>query len=395
VTTILFVHGIGTRRASFDAFFGIIKQNLLARKPDVTIAPCYWGEPYGAELYAHGASIPDYAQTRDFELTTTEDYQIALWEQLYRDPLFEFRLQAIKAQDAESSLAGSPPSDPLSSFTISSTLGTLLEQARIVDEFVQGQKVIQSSEPYQTALHATFQDANAYPAITARALVAQAIVLSEQNMPYAPIAYDAPMRDHIVQQVGNDLTESASQRSFTTWVGEQVFQLALDLGVMDAVQRKRGALTDFVYPQAGDVLLYQGRGEKIRGYIRECIEQASPPVVLLAHSLGGVACVDLLVEQALPQVPLLVTVGSQAPFFYEINALHSLPWQQALPAHFPASWLNIYDLHDFMSYIGAKLFPSVIKDVQVDSKQPFPNAHGAYFSNPQTWDAIIPLLPAF
>ena len=115
-------------------------------------------------------------------------------------------------------------------------------------------------------------------------------------------------------------------------------------------------------------------------------------MVLLGHSLGGVVCVDLLVEQALPQVQLLVTVGSQAPFFYEINALHSLAWEEPLPAHFP-TWLNIYDLRDFLSYIGASVFPGKVRDVRVDSKQPFPHAHGAYFTNPETWEAIVPLIP--
>ena len=73
------------------------------------------------------------------------------------------------------------------------------------------------------------------------------------------------------------------------------------------------------------------------------------------HSLGGVACVDLLVEAALPQVELLVTVGSQAPFFYEIDALQSLRFGVPLPEHFPR-WLNVYDLRDFLSYVAAGVF---------------------------------------
>src|SRR5947207_954089 len=76
MTTVVFVHGTGTRRAKFDATFEIIRQNLLARKPDLTITPCYWGEPLGAELYAKGASIPNYARTRGPEEMTGEDYQI-------------------------------------------------------------------------------------------------------------------------------------------------------------------------------------------------------------------------------------------------------------------------------------------------------------------------------
>lgn len=108
--------------------------------------------------------------------------------------------------------------------------------------------------------------------------------------------------------------------------------------------------------------------------------------------MGGIACVDLLVQQQLSQVELLVTVGSQAPFLYEINALYSLEYGQLLPEHFP-EWLNIYDLRDFLSYVGKKVFPDRVQDVRVDSKQPFPRSHGAYWTNAKTWEAIISRLP--
>jgi pimeloyl-ACP methyl ester carboxylesterase len=141
-----------------------------------------------------------------------------------------------------------------------------------------------------------------------------------------------------------------------------------------------------------DILLYQSRGDRIRSFIQETIQQAEPPVVLLAHSLGGIACVDLLVKQPLSQVALLVTVGSQAPFLYEINALPSLEYGEPLPEHFP-NWLNIYDLRDFLSYVGANVFPNKVQDVLVDNKQPFPRSHSAYWTNPATWNAIVPRLP--
>jgi hypothetical protein len=141
-----------------------------------------------------------------------------------------------------------------------------------------------------------------------------------------------------------------------------------------------------------DILLYQTRGGQIRDFIQQQIEQAEPPVVLLAHSLGGIACVDLLVEQSLPQVALLITAGSQAPFMYEINALYSLEFGQQLPEHFP-QWLNLYDKRDFLSYIGSKIFPRRVEDLEIDSKQPFPRSHSAYWENDTTWQAIIPRLP--
>jgi hypothetical protein len=112
----------------------------------------------------------------------------------------------------------------------------------------------------------------------------------------------------------------------------------------------------------------------------------------LAHSLGGIACVDLLVKKRLEGVVKLITVGSQAPLLYELNALWSLAHGAPLPDSFP-DWLNFYDKHDFLSYIGAGLFPGRTTDVLVDNGQPFPEAHSAYWSNPDVWKAIAGSLP--
>jgi hypothetical protein len=54
---------------------------------------------------------------------------------------------------------------------------------------------------------------------------------------------------------------------------------------------------------------------------------------------------------------------------------------------------SLYDLRDFLSYIGANVFLNKVQDVLVDNKQPFPRAHCAYWTNPSTWKAIIPRLP--
>src|SRR5260370_31589225 len=110
--------------------------------------------------------------------------------------------------------------------------------------------------------------------------------------------------------------------------------------------------------------------------------------------LGGIGCADLLIQHqsVRQQVQLLVTVGTQLPFFYEIGALHSLSPDQPLPPDFP-SWLNIYDLNDFLSYVGATVFPNQVQHVLVDNRQPLPQAHGAYSKNPASRTALITRLP--
>ena len=277
MTSVLFVHGIGTRRPQFDAAFEVIKRNLLSSRPGLTVIPCYWGEPLGAELYANGASIPDYPTTRGPEEMTEEDYQIALWEQLYRDPLFELRLLSIKEDDTAASQGrgGPPQPDLLRTFTPSTTLQTELEEAGIAEVFETARQSVQGSAAYRRALLAVPQAPDRYRAVTARALVARAIEVCEEQQTYAPLVTDARLRDRLIEQVGNEL--AGTRRAFGSWAAKQLFELALTLGIMDQVQRKRGSLTDATYPCAGDTILYQGRGEKIRTFITGLVQQAAPP----------------------------------------------------------------------------------------------------------------------
>jgi hypothetical protein len=87
---------------------------------------------------------------------------------------------------------------------------------------------------------------------------------------------------------------------------------------------------------------------------------------------------------------LLVTIGSQSPILYELNALVGMEYNPnaKLPETFP-EWLNIYDRNDFLSYVGEKIFSEKIQDVEIDSKQPFPESHGAYWENDKVWDAVL------
>jgi len=146
-------------------------------------------------------------------------------------------------------------------------------------------------------------------------------------------------------------------------------------------QRHRREVYDKHAAKAADIVFYQARGQKIRDCVRKRIEEAGAGAVVLCHSLGGIAVVDLLIENPMPQVRQLITVGSQAGFFYEIDALVSLPFPEPLPAHFPP-WRNIYDSADFLSYRASGAFPGRVGDFRVDNGQPFPQSHSAYWDNP-------------
>ncbi len=417
MTTVLFVHGTGVRNPGYEDTFKLIEQKLLAERPDLKVERCFWGDSLGTKLNAKGASIPLYDATLALAEGEAEDYEIVLWEQLYCDPLYELRVLSLKpVEDSASNRFGEQPGDELHSRVESLRLDppqpplkrgenvadlrqielspllalqAKLEEAGIVEVFDEAREAVIRSEPYQEALQKASDSLDEYREAVARAIVAQAMLDCEQQERFSPILTDAELRDEVVEGLSRALGEA--ELGIGDWVVKPLSQLAQPIGTF-YVKRRRGSITSSVSPTPCDILLYQGRGERIRAFIREKIEQAEPPVVLLAHSLGGIACVDLLVKERLPQVELLVTLGSQAPFLYEINALYSLEYGEPLPAYFP-SWLNIYDLRDFLSYIGANVFPNKVQDVLVDSKQPFPRSHGAYWTNDATWKAIIPRLP--
>jgi hypothetical protein len=83
----------------------------------------------------------------------------------------------------------------------------------------------------------------------------------------------------------------------------------------------------------------------------------------------------------------LITCGSQAPLLYEIDSLSSRRFDDGLPAGFPR-WRNIYDENDFLSYIGEGVFPGKVRDIRVESRQPFPQSHSAYWTNMKVWTAV-------
>ena len=154
----------------------------------------------------------------------------------------------------------------------------------------------------------------------------------------------------------------------------------------------RAGASRAIAPAIGDILNYQVVGQKLRDLIRQKITTTGGDVVILAHSLGGIACFELMVEErgkradALSQVKGLITVGSQSPLLYEFDALHTLKKGRPLPASFP-DWLNIYDENDLLSYRADRLFGEG-HDKQVDSMLPPLEAHSAYWKLDETWNAI-------
>jgi hypothetical protein len=252
---------------------------------------------------------------------------------------------------------------------------------------------IAQSLPYKEMLSKVTDPMGRFQDAVARAIVAETIQLSLiSNDGSIAIRTNANLRNEVVNLVRTQL--GPYQAAVGKWVIKQLFggvkKAAAPIGT-SFIRWRRGGLMDETAPVAGDVLLYQSRGQKIRDYIRFRIDEeynSSPPVFVIGHSLGGVALVELLVLQDLrDKVKLLVTVGSQAPFFYEIDALQSLRYGDPLPEHFPC-WVNVYDHRDFLSFVAKALFPGRVEDYPVNNGQPFPESHSAYWSNPDLYGIL-------
>lgn len=401
MTTVLFVHGTGVREPGFTGTLELVREGLRPLRPEVAVTPCYWGESAGSALRSNGASVPGYGTGRGLPGAEADglDEDVEFWGLLYLDPLLELRLLTSEsAARTELAPGAVPPGEALSSAAQSLTgdarLRELLDSAGIGEDFPAAVAAVLTSPDCRRFLRSPA--AHAEVDALARAFTAEAVRRRAERPGAAPV-FDGTARDETVARIvtllpGDPPDGAGTHRGpVTRRVKRLAGRLALGLASAQVVKR-RSALTDAAHPAAGDVLLYLSRGGAIREVVAEAVRAAEPPVVLLAHSLGGIASLDLLVLRALPEVELLVTVGSQAPFLYELGALPSLEHGSPLPAHVPR-WVNVYDRRDLLSYVGAGVFPDRVRDVALDSRQPFPLSHSAYWSNPELYRLLAEELP--
>ncbi|WNI16430.1 hypothetical protein [Actinacidiphila sp. ITFR-21] len=397
----IFVHGTGVREPGASETLGRVRDGLRPLRPEVGVVACSWGGSAGSALHANGLSVPGYGQARGFPAAADDDPDAAveLWGLLYLDPLLELRLPAVEsAARTELPPGAAPPGEALTAAALSlggdGRLRDLLEAAGLAGDFAAAVAAVVTAPEWRDFLRTA--GAGEDIAVPARALLAESVRRRVAREAAAP-SLDGAARDAALARIVELLTGTdralapGTHRGPARLVGRLAGRLALGLASAQAVKR-RSALTDAAHPAAGDVLLYLARGGAIRQAVAQAVRTAEPPVVLLAHSLGGIASLDLLVLTPLPQVALLVTVGSQAPFLYELGALPSLEHDQPLPPHVPR-WLNVYDRRDLLGYVGGGVFPGRVEDVRVDSRQPFPLAHSAYWGNPELYRLLAAELP--
>jgi hypothetical protein len=398
--TFLFVHGTGVRELDYRRTLLLVKQGVQAQWPGALVLPCSWGEKVGATLACKGVSIPDFSG----EPPPSDEAQAlaVLWELLVTDPDFEWReltgaaLAEGFVTDAMKEARKKFPLRLAAFGALPSALAQLPDEAERAADWQAACAQAAASPALEPALvHLKRIDARVRRA-GARACVAHWMQLRvSAGLPALP----ATARDALVDTLFAELGGADAGR-VTDWMKDR-FTGAAKRWATDKARRERDVLFNAAYPAAGDILLYQAHGDAIRAEIASAIRNAGPEVVVLAHSLGGIACVDVLVQHHLPNVHALVTFGSQAPLLYELGALHSLPLngqppppaEQRLPATFAPRWINVYDRDDLLSYKAAPIFKPRAQDLQARSGAPFPDSHSAYWTQAAVWQELKLRLP--
>ena len=376
--TTLLVHGTGVRLSKFRPAVGVAKKAAAAAGIRAGFVECAWGDPLGVEF--QGLSLPD-PPSKERLREDAEDF--AHWSWLFDDPLFELDKLTIHGAFGvlPRGLPGRKPEwlalwEKIRAYGPLQELGLLLERGGLRDLWPAAWAAVAGSELARLAFERSAHELPVASKALARAVVAELHVRAvDSGLPGPTRA----VRDGLVERMLNDWNQ-------VVFAPSDFFINTFKRAATRSLRRHRGNLSDAAMLPIGDILLYQARGAEVRDFIRSKVVTAEPPVTIVAHSLGGIACFDMLALPDPPEVARLITVGSQPPLLYELGSLASIKPPRGLPACFPP-WLNIYDRNDFLSYVARRLFTAVV-DMEVASNQPFPDSHSAYFGSRAVWEAI-------
>ncbi|WP_051741308.1 hypothetical protein [Streptomyces xylophagus] len=385
--SIVFVHGTGVREESYNTTFATVRTKFHEIQPDWEVRGCLWGPSQGARFIPGETPIPGYAESGGGKQRVERDSSIAEWGVLYHDPGYELRLLSLRPAPKTGVVRGVPPIKSfltaVQEYRPSSELLDRLDRHGLRADFVTALSTVANSPELRDAASSVDQNGYEHRHAVAKSVVAATLAAAQVR---GADALAGPARDALLATLSTEL--SGGSRALTGKVGKAVKTSALRAATRWTVDR-RGALSDGTLPMVGDILRYQARGDGIRQLIQRTVEHApGDKITLLAHSLGGVACVDLLAMERLDRVDQLITVGSQAALLYACGALTGLEHPATLPAHFPAAWLNVHDPWDLLSYTAAEVFKDRVYEVEVSNGQPFPFAHSAYWSNAEVWSAV-------
>lgn len=221
MTTIIFVHGTGVRKAGYAEALKVVEDAL--NKTDINLYPCLWGEKYGTKLNADGASIPDYKDTREYaNLDKHEPDNVLLWQRLYQDSLYEIRLLSLKPEGIVIEEEVEKFSERVQNFTPSPTLRSQLEKANIAQVFNQAHQKIIESQSYGWLLDKISGSFKENYAAISRAMVAEALISCENESIFSPIRFNAKRRDEIVDAIISELTQNEQEQGSISDFGKNL-----------------------------------------------------------------------------------------------------------------------------------------------------------------------------
>jgi len=412
--SLFFVHGTGNwdeRRPGLaghlDAVVTRIRQGLgdngLA---DVTVHAPPWAGACAPAWPDVALALPPVVVSRSLQLQPGggpgAEPAGDLWDLLLLDPLIELRVAGLAAPADTAMVPGAMAPDVVLA-GLANDLDLSSEQAATLgietrDIAAAAARVADSEELRAAAVAAGNAADPELLDMTARAVVATLLAgyrdLADDVLAASPpAAIDASARGALVDAIRAALAAGTYRGFMPSRVRSALVALAARVGTSWAVPR-RGTWMDPVTSFAADIAYYLRHGAEVRDYLRTQLERLPAPVVVLGHSLGGVAMVDLLSAEDPPGVGLLVTAGSQAPYLYLLDALANLRpgAQQARPF---APWINVYNPRDLLSFCAQRVFPTIsgIQDIPVDPGVPFPESHSGYWESREMWAAMVERWP--
>lgn len=405
VSSVIFVHGTSVRYQAYAESFAIFRDHILRLHPETHVLPCAWGDVLGSPSLDDLSLIPASrrgewtgrsptakdaaldASARRMVLDLDPMHELTQLELLWRERSREQRplLEPDTAEARCRALLPTVSADP--------QLRILLDEVGLSDGFAQALASVAGSELMRRCVagvrNASGPDWGIFADYLAEAVIAEAFRLTQ---PPSPGQYSVESRNALADRIVDLLQgRQLGLRDFTTAIGRGTLTTA-GHGVAAAggklVQHWRGPFSAAIQPFVGDIFRYLAFGEPLRRFIASQTRGARPPVVLVGHSLGGIACLDLLTRE--PDLPVahLVTVGSQGAQLYRMGALPGMPDDQTLPADFPR-WTNVYSRHDLLSYLAEPVFGhSQVTDVEISGAQTMPAAHGDYFNRPALYELL-------
>lgn len=390
--TLVFVHGTGVRQDGFRRIWTDVQKGGKAHGMDhVDFHATAWGDRCGAPTGAVSLTLPPATITRSFDgraFGDELDQTVELWAVLLEDPLLELRVAGgLEATDPRVMVGRLPKAavarDQLD--RLPSNPAYLEGSGLTHDDFSTAVSAVEESEELAQAAERLEIPELAWP--IARAVVAFMLAAHRLDEPgLAPVAsLDGQVRDALVTAIANALAPTT--RTLTGWALRQTWRFVGPRATQSLVNRRLALMGQRIVAVA-DILFYQQRGGAIRDLITADLRDRRRPVVVVGHSLGGVILVDLLSQPHPPCADVLVTVGSQAPLFYAIDALANLRPDDATAPFTP--WVNIYNPHDLLSFCAESIFDGAagVVDHSVDPGVPFPESHSAYWRAPQVFDLI-------